>query len=234
MRIPSILSQSLFGFLVRPAVQFADSVADQQPNSMRKRGTYILASHRTQSNGSDGIDPRRSRHSAQSMRVATSGMTKCYSTITRRASLALCEDFFVRTIPETAVRTYNRPDEQPEDACAQPTDRRNLDHAPAAQVDGRALSKQADRLARVVAEMLLAHVLGCERMKLYMEADRPASTPELTTLRELVARAAKHEPVQHLVGHAWFFGRQFEVNRSTLIPGRAPKRWWSTLSSGIG
>src|SRR5262245_30305238 len=78
-------------------------------------------------------------------------------------------------------------------------------------------SKQIDS-PRVVAEMLLAHVLGCERMKLYMEADRPASASELTTLRELVARAPKHEPVQYLVGHAWFFGRQCEVNRSTLIP----------------
>lgn len=71
---------------------------------------------------------------------------------------------------------------------------------------------------RVVAEMLLAHVLGCERMRLYMEVDRPASSAELTQLREFTARAAKHEPVQYLVGEAWFFGRQFTVNRSTLIP----------------
>ena len=71
---------------------------------------------------------------------------------------------------------------------------------------------------RVVAEMLLSHVLDCDRMRLYMEADRPASAVELATLRGLVKRAADHEPVQYLVGHAWFFGKQFEVNRSTLIP----------------
>jgi release factor glutamine methyltransferase len=71
---------------------------------------------------------------------------------------------------------------------------------------------------RVVAEMLLAHVLSCERMRLYMDSDRPASEAELSTLRDLVARAAKHEPVQYLVGAAWFFSRQFKVNRSTLIP----------------
>src|SRR5688500_1568201 len=73
--------------------------------------------------------------------------------------------------------------------------------------------KQLDS-PRVVTEMLLAHVLGCERLRLYMEVDRPASPVELSTLRLLVARAGRHEPVQHLVGHAWFFGRQFEVNRS--------------------
>src|SRR3954466_2868002 len=71
---------------------------------------------------------------------------------------------------------------------------------------------------RIVAEMLLSHVLGCERMRLYMEVDRPASPPELAQLRDLVARAANHEPVQYLVGHAWFFGKQFDVDRSTLIP----------------
>lgn len=72
--------------------------------------------------------------------------------------------------------------------------------------------------SRLVAEMLLAHVLGCERMRLYMEADRPASAGELDRLRALVGRAGRHEPVQYLVGEAWFFGLPFEVNRSTLIP----------------
>ena len=71
---------------------------------------------------------------------------------------------------------------------------------------------------RVVAEMLLSHVIDCDRMRLYMEADRPASAVELATLRGLVKRAAEHEPVQYLVGHAWFFGKQFAVDRSTLIP----------------
>ena len=71
---------------------------------------------------------------------------------------------------------------------------------------------------RVCAEMLLAHVLGCERMRLYMEVDRPASPDELARFRELVTRAARHEPVQYLVGHAWFHSRQFDVDASTLIP----------------
>lgn len=71
---------------------------------------------------------------------------------------------------------------------------------------------------RVVAEMLLSHVIGCERMRLYMEVDRPASPLELNTLRALVARAAKHEPAQYLVGEAWFYGKKFAVNSSTLIP----------------
>ncbi len=71
---------------------------------------------------------------------------------------------------------------------------------------------------RLVAELLLAHVLQCERIRLYMEVDRPASPRERDLLRKLVTRAAHHEPVQYLLGEAWFFGMPFTVDRSTLIP----------------
>lgn len=71
---------------------------------------------------------------------------------------------------------------------------------------------------RLVAEMLLAHVLGCERMRLYMEVDRPAGAEERQRLRELTRRAGAHEPIHFLLGEAPFFWRQFEVDRTTLIP----------------
>ena len=71
---------------------------------------------------------------------------------------------------------------------------------------------------RVCAEMLLSHVFACERTRLYMEVDRPASPTELARLRELVKRAGQHEPVQYLVGETWFHARPFFVERSTLIP----------------
>jgi release factor glutamine methyltransferase len=71
---------------------------------------------------------------------------------------------------------------------------------------------------RVVAEMLLAHVIGCDRLRLYMEVDRPAAPLELSSLHDLVDRAGRHEPVQYLVGHAWFFGKQFDVDPSVFIP----------------
>lgn len=71
---------------------------------------------------------------------------------------------------------------------------------------------------RAIAEILLADVLGCERIRLYMEPDREPSPEELSRYRALVARAGKHEPVQFLVG-AWpFLGRDFEVAPCTLIP----------------
>ncbi len=71
---------------------------------------------------------------------------------------------------------------------------------------------------RFSAELLVAHVLGCERMRLYMEVDRPATTNELAKLRELTARALKHEPVQYLTNEAWFYGMAFKADRRALIP----------------
>jgi len=71
---------------------------------------------------------------------------------------------------------------------------------------------------RLCAELLVAHVIGCERLRLYTEADRPASELERDHLRSLVSRALKHEPVQYLVGEGWFFSLPFKVDRRVLIP----------------
>ncbi len=83
-----------------------------------------------------------------------------------------------------------------------------LDHLKAKGVDS----------PRLTSEMLLSHVLGCDRVRLYMEADRVASAEELKQLRNLVRRAAEHEPVQYLVGEGWFYSRAFFVDSTTLIP----------------
>ncbi|MEM9884045.1 MAG: peptide chain release factor N(5)-glutamine methyltransferase [Planctomycetota bacterium] len=71
---------------------------------------------------------------------------------------------------------------------------------------------------RVAAEMLLGFVLGVERLRLYMEPDRPASAAERERFRGLVQRAAGQEPVDYLVGHAPFFGLQLAVSPAVLIP----------------
>lgn len=71
---------------------------------------------------------------------------------------------------------------------------------------------------RLCAEMLLSHVIGCERLRLYMEVDRPATALERDLLRALVGRALGHEPVQYLVNEGWFFSLPFHVDRRVLVP----------------
>ena len=80
------------------------------------------------------------------------------------------------------------------------------------------LQQKGIESAPACADLLLAHVAGCERMRLYMEPERPWTADELATLRALVARAGRHEPVQFLVGSWGFHAADFEVAPCTLIP----------------
>jgi release factor glutamine methyltransferase len=77
--------------------------------------------------------------------------------------------------------------------------------------------KQIDS-ARLCAEVLLGHVMALDRLSLFTQSDRVASADELQVLRSLVARALRQEPVQYLVGEAWFFGLRLHVDRRVLIP----------------
>lgn len=80
------------------------------------------------------------------------------------------------------------------------------------------LQQKGIESAPACADLLLAHVAGCERMHLYMEPERPWTADELASLRALVARAGQHEPVQYLVGSWGFHAGDFEVAPCTLIP----------------
>jgi len=71
---------------------------------------------------------------------------------------------------------------------------------------------------RRAAEFLLAHVLGCERLRLYMDPDRPASEVERDRLRTLVRRALHGEPLQYLLGTWSFFGVELACDARALIP----------------
>jgi release factor glutamine methyltransferase len=71
---------------------------------------------------------------------------------------------------------------------------------------------------RLSAELLLAHVLGVARIALYTGYERELSDADRGRLRDLVTRAAEHEPIAYLTGRAHFFNLEFEVTRDVLIP----------------
>jgi release factor glutamine methyltransferase len=71
---------------------------------------------------------------------------------------------------------------------------------------------------RLQTELLLAHVLGLPRMKLYLNFNRALDTTEADALRELVVRRGRREPLQHIVGSASFCGFEMRVNGEALIP----------------
>lgn len=73
--------------------------------------------------------------------------------------------------------------------------------------------------SRLDAECLLALVLGCDRIALYVDFERPVLPEERSRFRELARqRAILRVPVAQLVGCREFWSLSFEVNTHVLIP----------------
>jgi release factor glutamine methyltransferase len=87
------------------------------------------------------------------------------------------------------------------------------------------LNKTADFLqkngvpnAKLDSQHLLAYGLGLKRMDLFLNFDRPLAEPELVKLRPIVARRAKREPLQHILGSVSFRGHEIKCDKRALIP----------------
>lgn len=72
--------------------------------------------------------------------------------------------------------------------------------------------------ARLEAEWLLCAATGLDRVGLYLQFDKPLNDHELSLYREMVARRASREPLQHILGNQEFCGLEFEVTSDVLIP----------------
>ena len=68
------------------------------------------------------------------------------------------------------------------------------------------------------AELLLRHVLRVNRTKLLVMWDESLEDDAFDRLWEMLQRRADGEPVQYIMGEAYFYGRPFQVNKAVLIP----------------
>ena len=71
---------------------------------------------------------------------------------------------------------------------------------------------------RLDAEILLAHVLNCRRLTLYMDAEKILPLEKILRFNELITRRLKNFPVAYLTGTREFMGLAFAVNENVLIP----------------
>ena len=71
---------------------------------------------------------------------------------------------------------------------------------------------------RLDAEHMLAHVVGVDRLQLYLQFERPLTRAELDAFRPLLKRRAAREPLQYILGHQPFRELDLVVEPGVLIP----------------
>lgn len=72
--------------------------------------------------------------------------------------------------------------------------------------------------ARAVAFLVLEDAFGVSRTDVYADKVKDFSPQESVLLENIVQRLLNGEPIQYILGHARFCGRDFRVTPHTLIP----------------
>jgi release factor glutamine methyltransferase len=80
------------------------------------------------------------------------------------------------------------------------------------------LKSKGSSTPRLDAELLLAEVLGMNRVDLYVNFDQPLTSTEVDRYRELIRRRGKGEPVAYILGRAYFLNLTIKVDRTVLVP----------------
>ncbi len=80
------------------------------------------------------------------------------------------------------------------------------------------LEKNNSSSPRLDAELLLAKVLNCQRLELYLRFDKPLAPIELAAFKELILQRRQGVPVAYLLGTKEFWSLDFKVNETVLVP----------------
>src|SRR4030095_13710250 len=67
------------------------------------------------------------------------------------------------------------------------------------------LRKKGVEAARLEAQILLAHALGCKKIDLYVRHEEEPPEDKRTAFREMIKKRAEGMPVAYLVGHREFY-----------------------------
>lgn len=72
--------------------------------------------------------------------------------------------------------------------------------------------------ARLTAEVLLRHILEISRVSLFQDSDKEITPEQYARFIILVERHIQGEPVAYLTGQKEFYGLDFMVDKSVIIP----------------
>ena len=87
------------------------------------------------------------------------------------------------------------------------------------------IAEQAGRLesagigqAAAEVEWILCHVLDVSRLDLYLYGERLLTPERLARVEGIIERRLTREPLQYILGEAWFYGRKFVVTPAVMVP----------------
>ncbi|PIQ90146.1 MAG: protein-(glutamine-N5) methyltransferase, release factor-specific [Candidatus Omnitrophica bacterium CG11_big_fil_rev_8_21_14_0_20_41_12] len=68
------------------------------------------------------------------------------------------------------------------------------------------------------AELVLSHVLNCDKLSLYLNKDINLTKGNSVLISEILKRRISGEPLQYILGKTEFMGLEFKVDKRALIP----------------
>ncbi len=86
------------------------------------------------------------------------------------------------------------------------------------QLRDKLLPLYDEREAKAVARYVLEERFGLTPGDIYVQDDLPLTDEQSRMLEQMADRLAAAEPVQYVLGEAWFCNRRFVVSPSVLIP----------------
>ncbi|MFH1193864.1 MAG: peptide chain release factor N(5)-glutamine methyltransferase [bacterium] len=88
--------------------------------------------------------------------------------------------------------------------------------------------------ASLDAAILLCVALGKPKEFIYTHPEKKLTTPQTTKYKKFISRRAKHEPVAYILGKKEFYGFEFAVTPSVLIPRPDTETLIAAVLSTIG
>src|SRR6188768_805800 len=76
---------------------------------------------------------------------------------------------------------------------------------------------ESDELRNII-ELVIEHIINMSRAEQVKNKVPYLTCTQLEDLDAITERLKKNEPVQHVLGEAWFAGVKFKVNKNVLIP----------------
>ena len=74
-----------------------------------------------------------------------------------------------------------------------------------------------DELNNII-DLVLEHITGLPRMEQVKSKVAYLTCTQLEDIDSITDRLKRNEPVQYVLGEAWFYGMKFKVNKNVLIP----------------